>query len=156
MKLLQHLQMQRINQHQLCDNNCNALEIDCLPTLIFQMVDPQHPWIHHLRELRKGPFEGCKKWRIIQRPFRSLLIIPFLYRQTIRDSQPIPMDFEVCRFAVLGLACRAQLRGQVTCYAGNSSTLSAVVTTAHCVIEGYKSAIETFPTGLCCWSCCDF
>jgi hypothetical protein len=30
-----------------------------------------------------------------------------------------------------------------TYYAGNSSTLNAVATTAHCAIEGYRSAIET-------------
>ena len=33
---------------------------------------------------------------------------------------------------------------QGTYYAGKSSTLKAVATTAHCAIEGYKSAIETF------------
>ena len=34
---------------------------------------------------------------------------------------------------------------RATYYAGNNSTLKAVATTAHCAIDGYKSAIETFP-----------
>jgi hypothetical protein len=69
MKPLQYSQMQRIDQNQLCDNNSCALEIYCLPTLVFQIIDPQHSWIHHSRKLRKKPFEGCEKRRIIESPF---------------------------------------------------------------------------------------
>jgi len=58
------------------------------------------------------------------------------------------MDLEVCGFAVALLVLMEVGKGGTgrrAYYAGNSSTLNAVATTAHCAIEGYKSAIETFP-----------
>jgi hypothetical protein len=96
-----NLQMECIYQDKFRDNNRRTLEIDRAPALIFQIVDPQHSWIYHLRKLRQDPFETREKRRIIKSPFRSLLIIPLLYGQTIRDGQPIPMDLEICGFAVL-------------------------------------------------------
>lgn len=33
-------------------------------------------------------------------------------------------------------------------YAGNKRSLKAVATTAHCAIDGYRSAIETLPVGM--------
>jgi hypothetical protein len=64
-----YIQMKCIYQHQLRYNDGRPLEIYCLQTLIFQIVDSQHPWVDDPRELREYPFEGCEKWRIIESPF---------------------------------------------------------------------------------------
>jgi hypothetical protein len=79
-------QMKRIDQDQLRDNNTRSLEVHSLPAIIFQVVNPQHSGIHHLRELGEKPFEIREERRIIQSPFRGLLVVPFLYRQAVGNS----------------------------------------------------------------------
>jgi hypothetical protein len=69
------------------------------------------------------------------------------------DSKPIAMDFKIGRLAIrnnisissmrwrsLGLNESKELRA-ATYYAGKRSILNAAATMAHCVNEGWKSAI---------------
>ena len=51
------------------------------------------------------------------------------------------MDLEICRFTDTDQSEFAERRA-MTDYAGKSSTLNAVATTAHCAIDGCISAIE--------------
>jgi hypothetical protein len=108
--------------------------------------------------LRHEPFEGCKERGVIEGPFggflqqcqqpdnsnqvcaRTDLVIPFLHRKRMSDSKPIPVHFKVRRLAVT-IATRLDLDGgeqskRATHYAGNSSTLKAAATMAHCTNEG--------------------
>lgn len=43
----------------------------------------------------KKPFEVGKKGRVVEGPFRGLLVVPFPGREAIGDGQPVAMDFEV-------------------------------------------------------------
>jgi hypothetical protein len=54
------------------------------------------------------------------------------------------MDLEIGGFTAF-IRWQSKYYWRRTYYAGKSSTLKAVATTAHCAIEGYKSAIETSP-----------
>lgn len=62
-------QMQRIYQHKLRDNNSGSLKIYGLPTIILQIVHPQHSLVHLLRYLGEQPFEVCEERGVIESPF---------------------------------------------------------------------------------------
>lgn len=71
---------------------------------------------------------------------RTNLVVPFLDRKRMSDSKPIPVHFKVRGLAVniarqLALA-RGSRRSARTHYAGNSSTLKAAATMAHCANDG--------------------
>jgi hypothetical protein len=78
--------MKCIHQGQFRDNNTRSLEVHCLPAIIFQIINPQHCRIHHFRELGEEPFEICEERRIIESPFRGMLVVPFLYWQAVGNS----------------------------------------------------------------------
>lgn len=61
--------IQSKNQDNLCDNDRRSLKVDRLPGIIVEVADNQHGRVHIVRNLGQKPFEGCKKRRIIQRPF---------------------------------------------------------------------------------------
>jgi len=95
LKEIRDPQIEGVNQHKLCRNHTYSLEVYRLPTIVLQIVDPQHRRLHHLRKLGEEPLEVREERGIIKRPFRSLLKVPFLDWQAVGDSQPIPMNLEI-------------------------------------------------------------
>lgn len=55
----------------------------------------------------------------------------------MRDGQPVAMNLEIGRFAMLWLSNRKTiLADKKTHYAGNKRTFNAAATSAHCPTEG--------------------
>lgn len=94
-----HIHLKRINQEDLSYYDGESLEVDRLPAVILEVVDAEHGWVDQLGNLRHDPFEIGKEGRVIERPFRSLFIVPLPQRKAVRDGEPITVDLEVGGFA---------------------------------------------------------
>lgn len=72
------------------------------------------------------------------------LIIPLSEWKRMGYGKPVSVDLKIRGFAVFACESRRETEVQtsITYYAGNKSTFNAAATTAHCVMEGYSSAIE--------------
>jgi hypothetical protein len=60
-------------QNQLRDNHRRALKVYSLPRVVVEVVHNQHGRVRIVRDLRKNPFKGSEKRRVIESPFRCFL-----------------------------------------------------------------------------------
>lgn len=144
-------QLERVGQQQLRHYNRGSLEVDRLPAIVFEVVDPEHGAIDEARDLGQHPLEVGEEGRVVQRPFRGALDVPLAQRQAVGYGEPIPVDLEVGGLAGSALAGfkisggRAGKLGgewrdeERTYYAGNSRILKPAAMKAHCAMEGYGS-----------------
>lgn len=88
--------LQCIDQKQLSDEDSGPLEVDSLPSVMAKVVDIQHGRVHQLRNVGEGPFKVGKERRVVERPFRGVLIVPVPEWQAVCDGKPVPVDFKVC------------------------------------------------------------
>jgi hypothetical protein len=61
--------LQREHQEYFRHYHRAALEADCRPGIIAEVVDLQHSGIYPECDLRHEPFEVCEKGRIVEGPF---------------------------------------------------------------------------------------
>jgi len=95
------LQIQRVDQDELGEDDGGALEVDGAPAVIFEVVHLEHLGVDEARELRQEPLEVGEEGRVVQGPFRGALVVPFARGQAVCDGEPVPVDFEVGGFAGL-------------------------------------------------------
>lgn len=133
-----HLPIQSVDEDPFRHDDGCSLKIHRLPALILQTKDSEHFRICPASWLGEKPFEIGEKGWIIQRPRRRLFVVPFSRGQTGGNGKPVTMYFKIRRFArEYLLICVLNWRYlEGTYYAGKSSTLNAVATTALCAMVG--------------------
>lgn len=62
---------------------------------VIEVFHDNHSWVHQGRQLRQEKLEIREERRIVQGPFRCRFVVPVLERKTMRDGEPIAMNFKI-------------------------------------------------------------
>lgn len=107
--------MEGVDEGQLGHDDGEPLEVDGLPAIIFQVAYAKHGRVDKLGGLGEKPLEVGEKGRVVEGPFRRLLVVPLPGREAVGDGQPVAVDFEVGRLTTRRRSARAR-RGWVQTY----------------------------------------
>ena len=62
---------------------------------VVEILDAQHAGVEELGREAQRPLEPGEERRVVERPRRGAVHIPFLHRQVVRHGQPVAVHLEV-------------------------------------------------------------
>jgi hypothetical protein len=63
------VQVKSVHEDEFGSHDGRSLKVDCLPGIVTKILNIKHRLVGVMRSLRHNPFEVCKEWRIVERPF---------------------------------------------------------------------------------------
>jgi hypothetical protein len=90
--------LESINEEQLRHNDGGPLKIHGLPGIVVKVIEFQHGRLNQLCYMGENPLEVGEERRIVECPFRCLLVVPLGDGESVGDGKPVPVDLEIGGF----------------------------------------------------------